>query len=253
MPFSQFGGGAITAATQTVFTPGPFKETGLNTDIAIDGDGFLVLQDANGRNFYTCDGELKFAAEVDSQTGQQYVYLIHQSGLKLMAYDISQVSADSNNSDVPSCSTLTEIKIPQMLSPQATTEIYTQEGANIDPRSQIVNKTFDPTDAISYNASYNIQVYYSQGKAYDADIFFVKLPVVEVSEIKTAFEIVFLLYLPFLVVDVVVATILIGLGIFMLPPTVISLPLKIILFVLVNGWELLALALIKSYNIPPLH
>ncbi len=81
----------------------------------------------------------------------------------------------------------------------------------------------------------------------------VLVPAFMVSEIKTAFEIVFLLYLPFLVVDVVVATILIGLGIFMLPPTVISLPLKIILFVLVNGWELLALALIRSYNIPPLH
>ncbi len=80
----------------------------------------------------------------------------------------------------------------------------------------------------------------------------VLIPAYMVSEIKTAFEIVFLLYLPFLVIDVVVATILIGLGIFMLPPTVISLPLKIILFVLVNGWELLAKALVKSYNIPNL-
>jgi flagellar biosynthetic protein FliP len=80
----------------------------------------------------------------------------------------------------------------------------------------------------------------------------VLIPAYMVSEIKTAFEIVFLLYLPFLVIDVVVATILIGLGIFMLPPTVISLPLKLILFVLVNGWELLAKALIKSYNIPNL-
>jgi len=77
----------------------------------------------------------------------------------------------------------------------------------------------------------------------------VLIPAFMVSELKTAFEIVFLLYLPFLVIDVVVATILIGLGIFMLPPTVISLPLKIILFVLVNGWELLAKALVKSYNI----
>jgi len=80
----------------------------------------------------------------------------------------------------------------------------------------------------------------------------VLIPAYMVSEIKTAFEIVFLLYLPFLVIDVVVATVLIGLGIFMLPPTVISLPLKIVLFVLVNGWELLAKALVKSYNIPNL-
>lgn len=80
----------------------------------------------------------------------------------------------------------------------------------------------------------------------------VLIPAFMVSELKTAFEIVFLLYLPFLVIDVVVATILIGLGIFMLPPTVISLPMKIVLFVLVNGWELLAKALVKSYNIPNL-
>ena len=80
----------------------------------------------------------------------------------------------------------------------------------------------------------------------------VLIPAFMVSEIKTAFEIAFLLYLPFLVIDVVVATILIGLGVFMLPPTVISLPLKLVLFVLVNGWELLAKALVKSYNIPNL-
>ena len=81
----------------------------------------------------------------------------------------------------------------------------------------------------------------------------VLIPAYMVSEIKTAFEIVFLLYLPFLVIDVVVATILIGLGIFMLPPTVISLPLKLMLFVLVDGWELLAKALVRSYNLPSLH
>ncbi len=79
---------------------------------------------------------------------------------------------------------------------------------------------------------------------------YVLAPAFLVSEIKTAFEIVFLLYLPFLVIDIVVATILIGLGVFMLPPTVISLPLKLMLFVLVNGWELLTLALIKSYSLP---
>jgi flagellar biosynthetic protein FliP len=79
---------------------------------------------------------------------------------------------------------------------------------------------------------------------------YVLAPAFLVSEIKTAFEIVFLLYLPFLVIDIVVATILIGLGVFMLPPTVISLPLKLMLFVLVNGWELLTLALIKSYTLP---
>jgi len=174
-----FGGGAVTAATQTVFTPGSFKETGLNTDIAIDGDGFLILQDANGKNYYTRDGELKFATEVDPQTGQEYMYLVHHSGLKLLAYDISQLG---NGTNVEGCPRLSPVRIPVELAPKATTQIYTQEGANIDPRGQVVNKSFDPTDATSYNASYSLQVYDSQGKAHDADIFFVKLPAVQVSD-----------------------------------------------------------------------
>jgi flagellar biosynthetic protein FliP len=76
----------------------------------------------------------------------------------------------------------------------------------------------------------------------------VLIPAFLVSEIKTAFQIVFILYLPFLIIDIAVATVLIGLGVFMLPPTVLSLPLKLLLFVLVNGWELLAITLVKSYH-----
>ncbi len=58
-----------------------------------------------------------------------------------------------------------------------------------------------------------------------------------VSELTTAFEIVFLLYIPFLIVDIVVASVLISMGIIMIPPQIISLPFKIMLFVLANGWE----------------
>lgn len=174
-----FGGGVVTAATQTIFTPGPFKETGLNTDIAIDGDGFLVLQDANGRTYYTRDGELKFATEVDPQSGQQYMYLVHQSGLKLMAYDISQLK---NPQTTTSCPKLSTVRIPVELPPKATTEIYTQEGANLDPTTTIVSTTFNPTDSTTYNASYTLKAYDSQGNAHDVSVFFVKLPAVQVSD-----------------------------------------------------------------------
>jgi len=68
------------------------------------------------------------------------------------------------------------------------------------------------------------------------------------SEMKTAFEISFLLYLPFLVVDMVVSSVLMAMGMMMLPPTMISLPFKLLIFVLVDGWNLLIMNLIRSFH-----
>jgi flagellar biosynthetic protein FliP len=69
-----------------------------------------------------------------------------------------------------------------------------------------------------------------------------------VSEISVAFQIAFLLFLPFLIIDLVVASILIAMGILMIPPQIISLPFKLMLFVLANGWELVILSLVRSYQ-----
>jgi len=76
----------------------------------------------------------------------------------------------------------------------------------------------------------------------------VLVPAFVLSELKTAFQIGFLLYLPFLVIDMVVSSILLSLGIFMLPPMLISLPLKLMLFVLVDGWDLLVGSLVRSFG-----
>jgi len=76
----------------------------------------------------------------------------------------------------------------------------------------------------------------------------VVIPAFMVSEISTAFQVAFLLYLPFLIIDLVVASILISMGILMIPPQIISLPFKLMLFVLVNGWELVILSLVRSYQ-----
>ncbi|WP_448587603.1 flagellar type III secretion system pore protein FliP [Thermocrinis sp.] len=76
----------------------------------------------------------------------------------------------------------------------------------------------------------------------------VLIPAFMISEISVAFQIVFLLYLPFLIIDLVVASILISMGILMIPPQIISLPFKIMLFVLANGWELVILSLVRSYQ-----
>ncbi|HFU74198.1 MAG TPA: flagellar biosynthesis protein FliP [Helicobacteraceae bacterium] len=74
------------------------------------------------------------------------------------------------------------------------------------------------------------------------------IPAFVISELKTAFEIGFLLFLPFLVIDMVVASILMSMGMMMLPPVMISLPFKILVFVLIDGWNLLIGNLIASIN-----
>jgi flagellar biosynthesis protein FliP len=76
----------------------------------------------------------------------------------------------------------------------------------------------------------------------------VLIPAFIISEMKTAFQIGFIIYLPFLVIDMVVASVLMAMGMMMLPPVVISLPFKIMLFVLVDGWTLLVGSMIKSFG-----
>ncbi len=72
------------------------------------------------------------------------------------------------------------------------------------------------------------------------------IPAYSISELKTAFQIGFLIFIPFLVLDMVIASTLMSLGMFLLPPQLISLPLKVLLFVLVDGWYLIVDSLMKS-------
>lgn len=74
------------------------------------------------------------------------------------------------------------------------------------------------------------------------------IPAFMISELKTAFQIGFMIYIPFLVLDMVVASILMAMGMMMLPPVVISLPFKLILFVLVDGWQLIIGSLVRSFG-----
>ncbi len=76
----------------------------------------------------------------------------------------------------------------------------------------------------------------------------VLIPAFIISELKTAFQIGFLIFLPFLVIDLVVSSTLMSMGMMMLPPVLISLPFKILLFVMVDGWYLLTRALVLSFN-----
>lgn len=76
----------------------------------------------------------------------------------------------------------------------------------------------------------------------------VLVPAFILSELKTAFQIGFIIFLPFLVIDIVASSVLMAMGMMMLPPVVISLPLKVMLFVLVDGWGLLVGSMVKSFG-----
>ncbi len=73
------------------------------------------------------------------------------------------------------------------------------------------------------------------------------VPAFVISELKTAFQMGFIIFVPFLIIDMVVASILMSMGMFMLPPVIVSLPFKILLFILVDGWHLVVQSLVQSY------
>jgi len=73
------------------------------------------------------------------------------------------------------------------------------------------------------------------------------IPAYVISELKTGFQIGFLIYIPFLILDMVVASILLSMGMMMLPPAMVALPFKILLFILVDGWSLLIGSVVNSF------
>jgi flagellar biosynthetic protein FliP len=77
----------------------------------------------------------------------------------------------------------------------------------------------------------------------------VLVPAFVISELKSAFQMGFILYIPFIVIDMIVASVLMSLGMMMLPPMMISLPLKILLFVLADGWYLVVRSILLSYQV----
>jgi len=74
------------------------------------------------------------------------------------------------------------------------------------------------------------------------------IPAFVISELKTGFQIGFLIYIPFLILDMVVASVLLSMGMMMLPPVMVSLPFKLLLFVMVDGWNLLAGSIVNSFS-----
>jgi flagellar biosynthetic protein FliP len=99
----------------------------------------------------------------------------------------------------------------------------------------------------------DLQLFYSMSKeprpATQSDVpTYILIPAFVISELKTAFEIGFALYVPFVVIDMVTASILLSMGMMMIPPILISLPFKILIFILVDGWNLTVAALFQSFR-----
>ncbi len=80
---------------------------------------------------------------------------------------------------------------------------------------------------------------------------YILIPSFAVSELRSAFIIGFIIYIPFIVIDMIVASVLMSMGMMMLPPTTISMPFKILLFVLADGWNLIIMGLVRSFNAVP--
>jgi flagellar biosynthetic protein FliP len=76
----------------------------------------------------------------------------------------------------------------------------------------------------------------------------VVIPAFIISELRTAFQMGFLIFVPFILIDIVVATVLMSMGMMMMPPATISMPLKLLLFVLVDGWSLVVQSLVRSFG-----
>jgi flagellar biosynthetic protein FliP len=99
----------------------------------------------------------------------------------------------------------------------------------------------------------DIELFYSISKeprpANESDVpTYLLVPAFTISELKTAFEIGFAVYVPFIIIDMVVASILLSMGMMMIPPVVISLPFKVLIFILVDGWNLVVAALFQSFR-----
>lgn len=138
-----------------------------------------------------------------------------------------------------------ELVYDQAVSPYMDKQISAEEAATraTEPMKSFMLRQTRPDD---------LKLFYKLGNmeqpATRADVSMRALiPAFVISELKAAFQIGFLVYLPFIVIDMIVSSVLMAMGMMMLPPTIVSLPLKIVLFVLVDGWNLLSGSLISSF------
>jgi flagellar biosynthetic protein FliP len=139
------------------------------------------------------------------------------------------------------------------------------KGIHSEALAPYLSNKISQEQALSYTESAVRKFMFKQTRGKDLELFiklagqgapqkkadvptYLLIPAFMISELKTAFSIGFMVYIPFLVLDMVVASVLMAMGMMMVPPVVISLPFKLILFVLVDGWQLIIGSLVKSFG-----
>ncbi len=143
----------------------------------------------------------------------------------------------------PTFETLYDDAISPYLDGQMTADVAVSDGTNVMKRFLVQNTRI--TDLNMFSDMVGISNYESP----EAVPLSVLLPAFITSELKTAFQIGFLLFLPFLVIDMVIASILMSLGMMMLSPMLVAMPFKLLLFVLVDGWSMTVGSLVATYSI----
>lgn len=143
----------------------------------------------------------------------------------------------------PTFETLYDDAISPYLDGQMTADVAVSDGTNVMKRFLVQNTRI--TDLNMFSDMVGISNYDSP----EAVPLSVLLPAFITSELKTAFQIGFLLFLPFLVIDMVIASILMSLGMMMLSPMLVAMPFKLLLFVLVDGWSMTVGSLVATYSI----
>ena len=138
---------------------------------------------------------------------------------------------------------------------QAGIEPYMNEEITLDdafPKAVEPIKTFMLSQVREKDLALFFEMAQTEPETPEATPLHVLVPAFLISELKRAFEIGFLIFIPFLIIDMVISSILMAMGMLMLPPIVISLPFKLIFFVLIDGWRLLAGSLVQSFSTPPI-
>ncbi|HIC96993.1 MAG TPA: flagellar hook protein FlgE, partial [Aquificaceae bacterium] len=154
-----YGAGVIVDSTQKIWAIGNFKQTGINTDLSIQGRGLFILKDPiTGATFYTRDGQFRL-----SRDG----YMVTSGGLYLQGFRLNDKGEVVGTG-------LENIYVQQQLPPSATGQISYLQPTNLNADALIPTASFDPNDTTSYNYKYSITIYDTLGNSYQADVYFKK-------------------------------------------------------------------------------
>jgi flagellar hook protein FlgE len=157
MKSTTYGAGVLVDSTQKLWTIGNFKQTGVNTDLAIQGRGLFIIKDPiSGTFYYTRDGQFRL-----SRDG----YMVNSAGFKLQGFKVDEKGNIVGTG-------LEDIHVVQQLPPKATSTINFLQPSNLNADAGIPAVAFDPTNPASYNYKYTVIIYDSLGTPYQADLFF---------------------------------------------------------------------------------